>query len=87
MACSWPCSKIVRLVRAGSAQVLTRFVAHKLRPFLVSPNLADLVALKELGEAAKLTPVMDRTYPLSETGQAIGHVGGGHSRGKVAITV
>lgn len=73
-----------RVVRAN---VLKRSVDHRLRPFLLSPNLQDLVTLKELIEAGKITPVMDRTYPLSETPQAIGHVGEGHARGKVAITV
>ena len=73
--------------RVISAHVLKRFVGHKLRPFLVSFNFDDLVALKELVEAGKITPVLDRTYPLSETPQAIGHVGEGHARGKVAITV
>jgi NADPH:quinone reductase-like Zn-dependent oxidoreductase len=53
----------------------------------VSPKLEDLVVLKELMEAGKVTPVIDRTYPLSEASQAIGHVGGGHARGKVVITV
>jgi len=38
-------------------------------------------------EAGKVTPVINRTYPLSETHQAIDHVGAGHARGKVAITV
>ena len=38
-------------------------------------------------EAGAVTPVMDRTYPLSQTAQAIDHVGTGHARGKVAITV
>jgi len=66
---------------------VSRFVSHKLRPFLLSPKLEDLVVLKELVEAGKITPVIDRTYPLSETPQAIAHVGGGHARGKVAITV
>jgi NADPH:quinone reductase-like Zn-dependent oxidoreductase len=38
-------------------------------------------------EAGEVTPVMDRAYSLSETTQAMGHVGGGHTRGKIAITV
>ena len=63
------------------------FVSQKLRPFLVSPTLADLEVLKGLIEAGKLTPVVDRAYPLSQTSQAIDHVGLGHTRGKVAITV
>jgi NADPH:quinone reductase-like Zn-dependent oxidoreductase len=73
--------------RVISAHVLKRLVDPRLRPFLVSHSHEDLVVLKELIEAGKLTPVMDRTYPLSETPQAIGHVGEGHTRGKVAITV
>jgi NADPH:quinone reductase-like Zn-dependent oxidoreductase len=67
--------------------VLNRFVSHRLRPFLVSPKLEDLVVLKELIESGKVTPIIDRTYPLSETPEAVGRVGGGHARGKVAITV
>ena len=67
--------------------MLKRSVDRRLRPFLVSPKLEDLVVLKELIEAGKITPVMDRTYPLSETPQAIGHVGEGHAQGKVAITM
>jgi NADPH:quinone reductase-like Zn-dependent oxidoreductase len=62
-------------------------VDRRLRPFLLSPKLEDLVVLKDLIEAGKITPVMDRTYPLSEAPQALGHVGEGHARGKVAITV
>src|SRR5918997_4181497 len=73
--------------RVIGAHVLKRFVSHRLRPFLVSPKLEDLVALKELIEAGKVTPVIDRTHPLSEASQAIGHVGGGHARGKVAVIV
>jgi len=73
-----------RVIRAN---VLKRSVDRRLRPFLLSPKLEDLVVLKELIEAGKITPVMDRTYPLSETPQAIGHVGEGHAQGKVAITM
>jgi NADPH:quinone reductase-like Zn-dependent oxidoreductase len=73
--------------RVIRAHALNRFVGHKLRPFLVSFNLEDLVALKELIEAGKLTPVIDSTYQLTETPQAIAHVGKGHASGKVAITV
>jgi NADPH:quinone reductase-like Zn-dependent oxidoreductase len=55
--------------------------------FVMSTRHEDLVALRELIEAGKVTPVIDRAYPLSETRQAIDHVGLGHARGKVAITV
>jgi NADPH:quinone reductase-like Zn-dependent oxidoreductase len=73
--------------RVIGAHVLRRFVSHRLRPFVVSPKLEDLLAPKELIEAGKVKPVIDRAYPLGETSQAIGHVGGGQARGKVAITV
>jgi NADPH:quinone reductase-like Zn-dependent oxidoreductase len=73
--------------RVISAHVLKRFVGHRLRPFLVSPKVEDLAVLTELFEAGKVTPVIERTYPLSETPEAIGHVGGGRARGKIAVTV
>lgn len=73
--------------RVIGAHVLKRFVSHRLRPFLVSPKFEDLVVLKELIEAGKLTPVIDRAYPLSETPEAIRYLGNGHARGKVVITV
>ena len=44
-------------------------------------------SLYALMEAGKVTPVIDRSYPLSEISQAIGYVGGGHAQGKVVITV
>ncbi|MEI6725538.1 MAG: NAD(P)-dependent alcohol dehydrogenase [Actinomycetes bacterium] len=72
--------------RLITAVVLFRFGSQKLGRFLVSPNHEDLVALKDLIEAGKVTPVIDRTYPLSEAPQALGYVGEGHTRGKVAVT-
>ena len=73
-----------RIVRAA---LLFQFGDQTLGNFLVSSNHADLVVLADLIQASKVTPVMDRTYPLSETAQAIDHVGKGHARGKIAITV
>jgi NADPH:quinone reductase-like Zn-dependent oxidoreductase len=73
--------------RVIAANVLSRFVSQTLRPFLVSQNHEDLVVLKELIESGKVTPVVGRAYPLSETPLAMGLVGEGHARGKVAITV
>ena len=73
-----------RLVRGA---VLFRFGSQKLGNFLLAPKLDDLVALKDLIDAGKITPVMDHAYPLSDTRQAMAHVGMGHARGKVAITV
>jgi NADPH:quinone reductase-like Zn-dependent oxidoreductase len=47
----------------------------------------DLLELKELIEAGKVTPVIDRTYPLREVPEAIRYLEQGHARGKVVITV
>jgi NADPH:quinone reductase-like Zn-dependent oxidoreductase len=66
---------------------VSRFVPQQLGPSIKFPNRADLVVLKELIEGGKVTPVIDRTYPLSETAQAIDHVGEGHARGTVVISV
>ncbi len=73
-----------RLVRGV---ILFRFGAQKLGNFLVSTNHEDLVVLKDLIEAGTITPVLDRTYPLSRTAEAVDHIGQGHAQGKVAITV
>ena len=53
----------------------------------VIPNKEDLVFIKELLEAGKVVPVIDRRYPLSETAEAIRYLEEGHAQGKVVITV
>lgn len=63
------------------------FLRQQARPAIKFQNAADLVALKSLVETGQVVPVLDATYPLSETARAIGHVGGGHARGTVVITV
>jgi NADPH:quinone reductase-like Zn-dependent oxidoreductase len=63
------------------------FVRQQGRPYLATPNQDDLAFLKELVEAGKVTPVIDRTYPLSETSEAMAYVGKGRARGKVVISV
>jgi len=50
-------------------------------------NQKDLDFLKELVEAGKIVPVIDRRYPLSETADAIRYLEEGHAQGKVVITV
>jgi len=49
------------------------------------PNQKDMVFMKELLEAGKVVPVIDRRYPLSELAEAVRYYGEGHSRGKVVI--
>ena len=50
-------------------------------------NREDLMFLRELMEAGKLTPVIDKTYPLSQTRDAVAYQEAGRSRGKVVITM
>jgi NADPH:quinone reductase-like Zn-dependent oxidoreductase len=73
--------------RLISAKLSFAFVSQRLATFIVSPNQENLVVLTALIETGKVTPVIDRAYPLSETRQALDHVGGGHARGKVVVTV
>ncbi len=53
----------------------------------VVPDPKDLVFMKELIEAGKVKPVIDRVYPLSKAAEAFQYYGAGHSRGKVVITL
>jgi NADPH:quinone reductase-like Zn-dependent oxidoreductase len=69
------------------ALMLSRFVGQKLGTFISKENHDDLIVLKELIESGKVTPVIDRTYPLSEAPEAIRYLEQGHARGKVVITV
>jgi NADPH:quinone reductase-like Zn-dependent oxidoreductase len=73
--------------RIIKALVLSPFVSQKMASFTVKPNKEDLQFLRQLIEAGKLTPVIDRTYPLSETPEAIRYLENGRARGKVVITV
>lgn len=63
------------------------FIRQNIRSYVSLPKHEDLVVLKELVESGKVTPVIDRTYSLSETPEAIGYLGEGHTQGKVVITV
>ena len=69
------------------ANILSLFARQQGRTFIAARNKEDLQFLKKLIEAGKITPVIDRTYLLSETPEAVGYVGEGHARGKVVITV
>jgi NADPH:quinone reductase-like Zn-dependent oxidoreductase len=70
------------------AVALSRAVGQRLRMLGSKPRQEDLQTLRGLIEAGKVTPVIDRTYPLREVPQAIRHLVEGHGGGgKVVITV
>jgi NADPH:quinone reductase-like Zn-dependent oxidoreductase len=73
--------------RVVKALMLSPFVGQRLRMVIHTKSHDDLLLLKELIEAGKVTPVISARYPLSEVPEAIRHFKEGHARGKVAITV
>jgi len=75
------------LRRSLRAAVLTPFVSQTLRSMVAWTNAADLQVLKDLIEAGKIRPVVDRTYPLRETPAAIRFQQTARAAGKVLITV
>jgi NADPH:quinone reductase-like Zn-dependent oxidoreductase len=72
--------------RMAKAVVLSRLVRRTLLPFFARTTKDDLLVLKELAETGQLTPVIDRTYPLSQIADAIRYVETMRARGKVVIT-
>jgi NADPH:quinone reductase-like Zn-dependent oxidoreductase len=61
--------------------------SKKLGSFTHTPNQKDLMFMKELIEAGKVKPVVDKYFLLSEVARAFRYLGEGHARGKVVITV
>ena len=75
------------LRRAAGALASSPFISQKLRPFAATETREDLVALTSLIEAGKVTPIIERTYVLDETAEALDHYGKGHVRGKLVISI
>ena len=75
------------LARLLKTLVLSWFVRQKLVLFLARIRSEDLTIMRELMEAGKVTPVIDKCYRLSEVPEAIRYLKGGHARGKVVITL
>jgi NADPH:quinone reductase-like Zn-dependent oxidoreductase len=69
------------------ALVMSFFVRHKLRVLAATSSKENLIVLKDLIEAGEVKPVIDKTYPLSETPMAVRYFADEHARAKVVITV
>jgi NADPH:quinone reductase-like Zn-dependent oxidoreductase len=67
--------------------LLSPFSRQNLRRYLSLPKQEDLLVLKDLAEAGKLRPAIDRTYPLAETAAALSYLESRHAQGKVVIAV
>jgi NADPH:quinone reductase-like Zn-dependent oxidoreductase len=75
------------LGRQLKALLLSPLVPQRMRVFVVRHTGADLAVLKELVEARKITPVIDRRYTLGQVPEALRFQGEGHPRGKIVIVV
>ena len=69
------------------AVVANLFVSQRLRPLPSKQTQEELLDVTRLIAEGKLTPVVDRTYPLTETAEGLSHVEQGHTRGKIVVTV
>ena len=78
---------IAPLDRALAATALSWVVSQDLSMMLATMTKEDLGILSELAQAGKITPVIDRTFPLSQLPEAVRYLETGHARGKVAILV
>ena len=75
------------LARLITALVVSRFTSQKLRTFLARPSQQDLAVIRELMQAGKVRPVIDKCYSLSEVPAAIRYLEEKHARGKVVISL
>jgi NADPH:quinone reductase-like Zn-dependent oxidoreductase len=66
---------------------LSLFLRQQGRPYVSIPKTKDLVVLKDFVESGKMTPVIDRTFPLKEIPEAFRYLDKGHAQGKVVITM
>jgi NADPH:quinone reductase-like Zn-dependent oxidoreductase len=77
----------MRLAGELNAYVRSRFVREKFVAYIAAFNKADMTILADLMQSGKMTPVIDRTYKLSDVPAALQYLEQGHARGKVVITV
>jgi len=79
---------VVRILQALLLGPLLSLIGRKkMGFFLANINQKDLLFLKELLEAGKVAPVIDRRYPLSNAAEALRYLAEGHAQGKVVLTV
>ena len=76
-----PLSHVLK-IRLGSLRA-----SQRVKFFIAKLTAEDVLVMKELIESGKVTPYVERTYPLSETAEALRYLGQGHAEGKIVITV
>ena len=84
----WAGGGLGRMFQAISLKPLLSLIGNKkMRFFIAKVNVTDLLLLKDLLEAGKIAPVIDRRYPLGEVAEALRYREEGHAQGKVVITI
>jgi NADPH:quinone reductase-like Zn-dependent oxidoreductase len=87
VSCGGGRSSLRWLFRVARLAVLSRFTQQSLISFIVSPNREDLLRVKELVEARKARPVIERRFSLDDVAEALRQVGEGHARGQTVIRI
>jgi NADPH:quinone reductase-like Zn-dependent oxidoreductase len=67
--------------------IVSKIARKKIAGYMTSTNTSDLLTMKTFIDEGKVTPVIDRTYPLAEAAEAVRYQEQGHARGKVIVTV
>ncbi len=83
----WRDGIAMRLAGELNAYVRSRFVSQKFIAYIAQFNKQDMTFLADLMQAGKITPVIDRTYKLNQTADALRYLEQGHARGKVVINL
>ena len=83
----WHDGMAMRLVGELNAYLRSRFVSQKFISYIAQFNKKDMMVLADLMQSGKVTPVIDRTYKLSDVPEALRYLEQGHARGKVVIAV
>jgi NADPH:quinone reductase-like Zn-dependent oxidoreductase len=78
--------RIGDVLGAMAGNLVAPFVRQKVYMCMAKGRAADLLFVSDLVQAGTLTPVIDRTYPLSQTADALRYLETGHARGKVVVT-
>jgi NADPH:quinone reductase-like Zn-dependent oxidoreductase len=83
----WHEGFVTRLLGELNGYLRSRLVSQKFIAYIAHFNKADMAVLADLMQTGKITPVIDRTYKLSDVPEALRYLEQGHARGKVVITL
>lgn len=87
MVAAAPGNWIAPVARILAAVVASRVSSQTLGAFLADVSREDLTALRELVEAGKVRPVIDRTFPFEQVPEAVRYLESGRALGKIVVTM